>query len=121
MKKKQLKKYQELLEKEKKEIEEKLQRLIDDAKEITIKVPDFSTEGEEGSVEADQVEEIGNLLSLKQIWEEELRKIKEALERIKKGTYGICQQCKKEIEEKRLEVEPTAIFCSQCLKKVKNL
>lgn len=121
MKKKSLKKYQELLEKEKKEIEEKLQRLLDDAKEITIKIPDFSTEGEEGSVEADQVEEMSNLISLKQVWEGELKNIDEALERIKKGIYGICQKCQKEIDEKRLEVEPTAIFCSECLKKMEGL
>jgi len=37
--------------------------------------------------------------------------IKAALERIKKGTYGICEVCGEEIPEKRLEANPSARTC----------
>jgi DnaK suppressor protein len=43
-----------------------------------------------------------------------LREIDESLERIKEGTYGICQQCGDEIPEGRLEVSPKAKYCAQC-------
>lgn len=44
----------------------------------------------------------------------QIREIDEALERIKEGTYGICQNCGEDIPEGRLEVRPKAKFCAQC-------
>jgi DnaK suppressor protein len=43
-----------------------------------------------------------------------LKEVEEALERIDKNEYGICQQCSKEISPKRLEVLPFARFCVPC-------
>lgn len=43
-----------------------------------------------------------------------VREIDESLERIKDGTYGICQQCGDDIPEGRLEVRPKAKYCAQC-------
>jgi DnaK suppressor protein len=43
-----------------------------------------------------------------------IREIDEALERIKEGTYGICQQCGEDIPEERLEIRPKAKYCAQC-------
>jgi len=34
-----------------------------------------------------------------------------ALDKIKAGTYGICDVCKKEIDPKRLEANPSAATC----------
>ena len=45
---------------------------------------------------------------------EELVLIDEALERLKEGTYGHCQECGKPIEAERLEVRPFARFCTAC-------
>jgi len=39
------------------------------------------------------------------------------LERIKKGTYGKCQNCGKLIEKGRLEIKPTALYCVGCARK----
>lgn len=39
----------------------------------------------------------------------------EALGRIEKGTYGTCEVCGKQIEEKRLEADPAATTCVEHL------
>ena len=46
--------------------------------------------------------------------------IKEALLKIKKGTYGKCEKCKKQIEIGRLLAMPTAQYCLTCSKKIPN-
>jgi RNA polymerase-binding protein DksA len=40
-----------------------------------------------------------------------------ALERIKAGTYGICQECGEPISKARLEAVPTATLCIACKSK----
>lgn len=42
------------------------------------------------------------------------RKVEEALERIKNGTFGSCESCEEEIEAKRLEARPTTTLCFSC-------
>ncbi|MBN2060894.1 MAG: RNA polymerase-binding protein DksA [Deltaproteobacteria bacterium] len=44
-------------------------------------------------------------------------KIKDALERIENGTYGICESCGEEISEKRLKARPVTTLCIDCKKK----
>jgi len=41
-------------------------------------------------------------------------KIKEALERIDTGTYGICESCGEEISEARLKARPVTTLCIEC-------
>ena len=44
-------------------------------------------------------------------------KIKDALERIENGTYGICESCEEEISDKRLRARPVTTLCIKCKKK----
>ena len=44
----------------------------------------------------------------------ELNEIELALDKIKKGTYGICEMCEEEIDTLRLEVKNFARFCITC-------
>ena len=44
-------------------------------------------------------------------------KIKEALERIENGTYGICESCQEEISTKRLKARPVTTLCIDCKKR----
>ncbi|MGD2124746.1 MAG: RNA polymerase-binding protein DksA [Desulfobacteraceae bacterium] len=44
-------------------------------------------------------------------------KIKEALERIDNGTYGICEVCGEEISEARLKARPVTTLCIECKKR----
>ena len=41
-------------------------------------------------------------------------KIKEALERIENGTFGVCEECGEEIFLKRLQARPMATLCIHC-------
>jgi DnaK suppressor protein len=43
-----------------------------------------------------------------------LNKIKEAMERIKAGTYGICESCEEEISVPRLDARPVTTLCVKC-------
>lgn len=43
-----------------------------------------------------------------------IAKIKEALERIENGTYGICELCGEEISEARLKARPVTTLCIDC-------
>jgi DnaK suppressor protein len=44
-------------------------------------------------------------------------KIKDALERIENGTYGICESCGEEISEDRLKARPVTTLCINCKKR----
>jgi len=44
-------------------------------------------------------------------------KIKEALERIEVGSYGVCEACGDQISEPRLKVRPVTTLCIECKKK----
>lgn len=46
--------------------------------------------------------------------------IDEALQRIKEGTYGVCQTCGEKIQNTRLEVVPHARLCIECKKLEEN-
>lgn len=46
--------------------------------------------------------------------EQRLRLIDAALQRIKTGDYGDCMECGEAINPKRLEVDPTALYCIEC-------
>lgn len=43
-------------------------------------------------------------------------KIKEALNRIEDGSYGICELCGENISDKRLEARPVTTCCIDCKK-----
>ncbi|HXG31244.1 MAG TPA: RNA polymerase-binding protein DksA [Thermodesulfobacteriota bacterium] len=43
-----------------------------------------------------------------------LQKILKAIQKIKDGTYGICEECGEEISESRLRVRPEATLCIKC-------
>jgi len=63
---------------------------------------------------ADQVEEYVNLLPVEHSMELRLQSIDLALENIRKGTYGKCEKCGKNVAEERLKVLPEARECGKC-------
>ncbi len=44
----------------------------------------------------------------------ELNEIEDALKRIEKGTYGVCEMCDESIAIGRLRAKPFAKFCTPC-------
>ncbi len=57
---------------------------------------------------------MNSLMSKESDLARELEAIADALEKIEKGTYGICESCGKEISYERLEAVPTARLCVEC-------
>jgi RNA polymerase-binding protein DksA len=53
-------------------------------------------------------------LNLRGSEENLLYKVDQALYRIKKGTYGLCIQCHRKIDKKRLSAIPYAELCIKC-------
>jgi len=43
-----------------------------------------------------------------------INKIKEALERINEGTFGVCDMCGEDISEARLKARPVTTLCIDC-------
>ena len=43
-----------------------------------------------------------------------LKKIEEALDRMKAGIYGICERCAEDIPYKRLKARPVTTLCIEC-------
>ncbi len=120
MDKKTLKKIKEKLEKEKKQIEKELESFAERDKKVEgdwdTRFPKWNEGGSGADMEiaADEVEEYSRLLPLEHILEIRLKNINLALEKVKKGKYGICEKCGKNIPVNRLEVYPEARRCLKC-------
>jgi DnaK suppressor protein len=121
MDKKTIETLQDGLKKQKVEIEKQLSSFAEKDKKLEgdwdTKFPKWD-EGSSGSAAletaADQVEEYSKLLSLEHKLELRLKDINDALDRIKKGKYGICEKCGKKIPAERLKAYPEARECLKC-------
>lgn len=78
----------------------------------------FPNYGDKEDENAAEVAEYAANLSLEQDLEKALRDVNSALERLKKGSYGVCKYCKKFIEERRLTARPTSSACVECKKAI---
>lgn len=81
------------------------------------KFPDYGDKSDES---VQEIDEYTTNLAAEKVLESSLRDIKNALDRIKKGSYGICKYCKKEIGEKRLMARPVANACMACKTKLQK-
>jgi DnaK suppressor protein len=119
MEKKLIEKLKGKLEEEKSSIQKELESF---AKKDDSPKGDWETKypnRENGNMEeeADEVQEYGNLLPVEYSLEVKLKDVNSALEKIEKGTYGKCEKCGKEIDEKRLLACPEAKTCIKCNEK----
>jgi DnaK suppressor protein len=53
-------------------------------------------------------------LALREKVEQRIEQLKEALERLDEGDYGICESCEQPIDPERLEVLPRTTLCIKC-------
>ena len=65
------------------------------------------------NVVADAFEEYGDNAAIMNTLEIRYNDIKNSLEKIAQGTYGLCQTCGEEIEIERLEANPSAKTCKK--------
>lgn len=117
MEKKLLEKLKQKLELEKEELEKILSSFSSETTpgDWETKFPQFGQHTSEQDENVDEVEEYTNLLPIEHRLELQLLDVNRALEKIKKDkTYGICENCGREIEEGRLEAVPETKFCSKC-------
>lgn len=71
----------------------------------------IGTDKDDNATEVDQY--TGNF-SVEASLEKNLQDIIDALEKIEKETYGICENCNKEISIERLRANPSARTCMDC-------
>ncbi len=64
--------------------------------------------------EATETLELEKRLALENRIRQEMAKVEHALEKIEKGTYGLCDKCGKPIDPQRLEALPQASVCVNC-------
>lgn len=107
MKKSDLEKFRKKLEDMKAEINNDVEKTLNDMTSQGGPVPDPN---DRASLESERTFE----LRIRGREQKLLEKINEALERIDEGTYGICEECGEEIRIKRLEARPVASYCIDC-------
>jgi DnaK suppressor protein len=103
--------YKKKLLKKKEEIIHKISETHNETKEVEAGIAQDVVDKAESSYTKEF------LFSLSDSEREQLFMIDDALRRIEKGEYGLCQMCHKEISKKRLEVVPWAPFCIECQEK----
>lgn len=99
--------FKEQLENLRKEIGEKLAKLG--------KVPELG-DGYDPDTETQESEEFSKQLSIAQVLKSRLLAIDEALLKLSKKTYGVCEKCGKAISANLLELVPESEFCQECKK-----
>jgi DnaK suppressor protein len=90
-------------------------RILGNAKASLDELSEKTTEttGDEGD-QAQSMAEQHLSLRFKERERNHLRKIEAALDKIKEGTFGECEDCGDEIGVKRLEIRPVATLCISC-------
>jgi len=70
--------------------------------------------------EATETMELEKRLALENSLRQELSVVVHAMDKIDKGTYGVCDNCGKQIDPRRLEALPQANLCMDCKALAKN-
>lgn len=113
-----LEKFKKLLLKKKEELQKELGNLGSENPKLKgdylTKYPQYGSSLEDSAMEFEAYIET---LPIEYRLEKRLAMAKEALLKIEKGGYGVCEKCGKKIPEKRLKIVPEAKFCIKCSKK----
>ena len=105
----------------KQHLEERLNDLLDQADDtvsgMTVPKENFPDPTDRASHEAER----NFMLRIRDREHKLIKKIKEALNRIENGTFGVCEQCGEDITIKRLKVRPVTTQCIDCKTKEEAL
>jgi DnaK suppressor protein len=108
LKKKELKRFREILEEKKEEILKNAKRTLNE--DMTLDADDMPDEMDLASSEYLQ----SFTFRLRGREKTFLKKIERALAKIDEGTFGICEECEEPISTKRLEARPETTLCIRC-------
>jgi DnaK suppressor protein len=108
LKKKDIKRFRELLIEKKEEILKNAQRTLHE--DMTLDSDDLPDEMDLASSEYIQ----SFTFRLRGREKTFLKKIDHALAKIEEGTFGICEECEEPISIKRLEARPETTLCIRC-------
>lgn len=104
--------------------EEQHMGILDDMENLTLGENDNNNSSELSNYDnhpaeiASELFDVEHQMALKKLQEHEVEEINRAKEKIKKGTFGICESCGKNIDPKRLELLPQAKLCIDCAREV---
>lgn len=76
--------------------------------------PEFSGYGNHMAETGTEIYEQERNLSVEQSLQQQLADVEHALNKFTEGTYGICDNCGKEIASDRLQALPQATLCITC-------
>lgn len=108
LKKKDLKRFRELLHEKREEILKSAKRTLNE--DMTLDPDDLADEMDLASSEYLQ----SFTFRLRGREKTFLKKIDHALAKIDEGTFGICEECEEPISIKRLEARPETTLCIRC-------
>ncbi len=92
------------------------ERLCDELARQKLVEQERPTTGNHMADDATEVSEQAKAFALRRHLEGMLKEIDRAIERAKRGLYGVCERCKAPISEERLRVMPSATLCIDCAK-----
>jgi len=107
MTKKKLKEFKDLLNLKLKELLVEAKETLSGMTDVKDNVPDIT---DVASLESDR----NFLLRIRDRERKLIIKIREALDRIDKGSFGQCEICSEEISEERLHARPVTTQCIEC-------
>ncbi|MEK7465573.1 MAG: TraR/DksA C4-type zinc finger protein [Patescibacteria group bacterium] len=102
----QITRFSEKLLNGRKEIKKRLEELQ--------KTRDYGDDTDSYQEEGDETTEFSNQVELVESLKTRTERIDTALQKIKDGTYGICETCKQPIPLAVLEVDPESELCQDC-------
>lgn len=106
IKKEDLSRLKEQLEKTQKDLEAELKSLAG--------VPEMGSDVDAFDTETDEAEEFSNKIGVEQTFKERLEDTRVALEKMEKGSYGKCEKCGMEISLEVLNLVPESRYCKEC-------
>ncbi len=115
----------------KKFILEQKERLLKDKKDILNQIEELKKEdpfsdpdhtSDNAAIDTDVREQMGHDIVEAQIkdLEKKVNDIDNALRKIIKNQYGLCERCRKLIPQARLNLVPEALYCIDCEKKLRK-
>lgn len=109
-------KYSKLLEEERDRLGVELKRIDDRAagRDRLHSEPVGQDFDEPGGDAASETVERAHSMAVGASLRDLLEEVNAALEKVENGTYGVCDNCGKDITKKRLEALPWAILCKEC-------